>query len=53
MENTKVALKQDEAAIKAKKLAEKLRFRLKESMAQRGDCQAFLHWIEDHGEKHA
>jgi hypothetical protein len=45
LENDKRAPKEDDSAAKAKQLAEKLRFRLKESMAQRGGSEAFVHWL--------
>ena len=57
LENTKVAAeeapKQEDSAARAKWLAEQLRFRLKEAMAQRGGSEAFLHWLRSDGEKHA
>jgi len=56
LENTKVmagqAPKEDSAA-KAKRLAEQLRFRLRESMAQRGGSEAFLHWLRSDAGKRA
>lgn len=47
MENTKKELTQEEieATAKVKMLTEKLRFRLKESLAQQGDSKAFLEWL--------
>jgi hypothetical protein len=36
---------EENSAAKAKRLADKLRFRLKEASAQRGGSEAFLHWI--------
>jgi hypothetical protein len=57
LENSKVmerqAPKQEDSAARAKRLAEQLRFRLKESMAQRGGSEAFLHWLRSEGEKSA
>jgi hypothetical protein len=57
LENTEVAPReaprQEDSAAKAKRLAEQLRFRLMESMAQRGGSEAFLHWLRSDGEKHA
>ena len=47
----KSAEEQDSAA-KVQKLAEQRRFRLKEAMAQRGNSEAFLHWLQtDTGKK--
>ena len=51
MENVKTAAKAGDSAAKAKQLAERLRFRLKEAMAQRGGSEAFLHWLRSEGEK--
>lgn len=45
--------KQDDAAARAKRTAEQLRFRLKEAMAQRGGSEAFLNWLRTDGGKHA
>jgi hypothetical protein len=53
LENEKKAPKEEDSAAKAKQLAEKLRFRLKESMAQRGGSEAFVHWLRSGGEKGA
>jgi hypothetical protein len=60
LENPKIAsdetYKQQDAASRAKRLAEQLRFRLKESMVQRGGArgsEAFLHWLRSDGAKHA
>ena len=57
LENTKMAAeeapKQAYPAVRAKRSAEQLRFRLKEAMAQRGAPEAFLHWLRSNGEKHA
>ena len=47
------APKQIKPAARAKRSAEQLRFRLKESMAQRGGSEAFLHWLRTDGVKHA
>jgi hypothetical protein len=50
LENVKTTPKAGDSAAKAKQLAEKLRFRLKEAMAQRGGSEAFVHWLRsDHG----
>jgi hypothetical protein len=54
LENVKIAPKAGDSAAKARELAEKLRFRLKEAMAQRGGSDAFLHWLRsDHGKRSA
>jgi hypothetical protein len=53
LENDKKAPKEDDSKAKAKQLAEKLRFRLKESMAQRGSSEAFLHWLRTDARKSA
>jgi hypothetical protein len=44
---------QENSAAKAKRMAEKLRFRLKESMAQQNGSAAFLHWLRAESEKRA
>jgi hypothetical protein len=54
LENVKIAPKAGDSAAKARELAEKLRFRLKEAMAQRGGSDAFVHWLRsDHGKRSA
>jgi len=53
LDNDKKAPKEADSAAKAKQLAEKLRFRLKESMAQRGGSEDFLHWLRSDGKKSA
>jgi hypothetical protein len=57
LENTRTAAeqapRQEESAARAKRLAEQKRFRLKESMAQRGGSEAFLHWLRSDSQKHA
>jgi len=49
MENTRSAPnqvpKQQDPAARTKRLAEQLRFRVREAMAQRGGSKAFLHWL--------
>ena len=45
--------KEENSAAKAKQLADKLRFRLKEASAQRGGSEAFLHWIRSDSKKEA
>jgi hypothetical protein len=44
---------ENDSAVKAKRLAEEMRFRLKEAMAQRGESEAFLHWLRSGAEKGA
>jgi hypothetical protein len=47
------AAKQENSAVKAKRLAQQSRFWLKEAMAQRGGSEAFLHWLSSDAAKHA
>jgi len=47
------APKHEDSAARAKRLAEQLRFRMKEAMAQRGGSEAFLHWLRSGDGKHA
>jgi hypothetical protein len=49
----KNASKDEDSAAKAKRLAEQLRFRMKEAMAQRGGSEAFLHFLRSDGGKSA
>jgi hypothetical protein len=42
-----------DSAVKAKRLAEELRFRLKEAMAQRGGSEAFVNWLRSGEAKNA
>jgi hypothetical protein len=51
--NTKKAAKEDPSTAQVQKLAEQMRFRLKEAMAQRGDSEAFLHWLQTDNAKKA
>ncbi len=53
LEKSKAGQREKDSAAKAKKLAEQMRFRLKEAMAQRGGSAAFLHWLRSGGEKSA
>jgi hypothetical protein len=41
----------ENSAARAKRLAEQLRFKLREAMAQRGRPDAFLHWLRTDGGK--
>ena len=44
--------KQGDSAARVQRLAEEMRFRLKEAMAQHGGSDAFLHWLRsDSGKK--
>jgi hypothetical protein len=47
----KNASKEEDSAAKAKRLAEQMRFRMKEAMAQRGGSEAFLHFLRSNGQK--
>jgi hypothetical protein len=48
----KKAVKEEDSAAQVQRLAEEMRFRLKEAMAQRGGSEAFLHWLRsDDGKK--
>lgn len=49
----KQAPREEDSAAKTKRLAEQLRFRLKEASAQRGGSEAFLHWLRSESEKSA
>jgi hypothetical protein len=49
LENVKRTPQEQDSAAKAKQLAEKLKFRLKEAMAQRGGSEAFVHWLRSDG----
>jgi hypothetical protein len=53
LENEKKAAKEQDSSAKVQKLAEQMRFRLKEAMAQRGDSEAFVHWLQSDGGKKA
>jgi hypothetical protein len=49
LENVKSTPQEQDSSAKAKQLAEKLKFRLKEAMAQRGGSEAFVHWLRSDG----
>ena len=53
LENDKANQNEENPAAKAKRLAERLRFRLKEASAQRGGSEAFLHWLRSDAKKGA
>jgi len=44
---------QQDSAARVQRLAEEMRFRLKEAMAQHGGSDAFLHWLRSDGGKKA
>jgi len=46
-------IKEEDSAARVQRLAEEMRFRLKEAMAQRGGSEAFLHWLRSDGMKKA
>jgi hypothetical protein len=46
-------MKQEDSAARVQRLAEEMRFRLKEAMAQRGGSDAFLHWLRSDGGRKA
>ena len=48
-----LAVKEEDSAAKVQRLAEEMRFRLKEAMAQRGGSEAFLNWLRSDGVKKA
>lgn len=53
LDSLKSAPGADSSAAKAKQLAEKLRFRMKEAMAQRGGSEAFVRWLKSDGKRGA
>jgi hypothetical protein len=53
LEDKTTTQKDKDSAARAKRLAEQLRFRMKEAMAQRGGSEAFLHWLRSGAEKNA
>ena len=53
MVNDKKAANEEDSAAKVRKLAEEMRFRIREAMAQRGDSEAFLHWLRSDRAKKA
>jgi hypothetical protein len=53
LEDTKKTPKQEDSVARAKWLAEQLRFRMKEAMAQRGGSEAFLHFLRSEGGRNA
>jgi len=53
LNSEKQTAKEDDSAAKVQKLAEQMRFRMKEAMAQRGGSAAFVHWLQSDGGKKA
>lgn len=53
MENKKNAAIEEDSAKRMQRLAEEMRFRIRESMAQRGGSEAFLNWIRTDAGKQA
>lgn len=53
LDNEKKAATEEASAAKVQKLAEQMRFRLKEATAQRGGSEAFVHWLQTDGGKKA
>jgi hypothetical protein len=51
--NEKKAENEESSAARMQRLAEEMRFRIKEAMAQRGGSEAFLHWLRSDGGKKA
>jgi hypothetical protein len=52
VETQKKMARQDDSAAQVQRLAEQMRFRIKEAMAQRGGSEAFLRWLRtDDGKK--
>jgi hypothetical protein len=48
-----VAVEEENSAAHMQKMAEEMRFRLKEAMAQRGGSEAFLRWLRSDEAKKA
>jgi hypothetical protein len=46
-----LVVEEENSAARMQKMAEEMRFRLKEAMAQRGDSEAFLRWLRSDGAK--
>jgi hypothetical protein len=49
MEDVKKPPQEENPAARTKWLAEQMRFRLKEALAQRGGSEAFLHFLRSDG----
>ena len=46
MDTKKIGGREEDSAAKVQRLAEQMRFRMKEAMAQRGSSEAFVHWLQ-------
>lgn len=53
MVKEKIAPQEKDSAEKLQKMAEEMRFRIREAMAQRGGSEAFLHWLRSNEGKQA
>lgn len=53
MVTEKKAAKEEDSAAQVQKLAEEMRFRIREAMAQRNGSEAFLHWLRSDGARKA
>jgi hypothetical protein len=53
VDNKKNVVKEEDSATRMQRLAEEMRFRIREAMAQRNGSEAFLHWLETDGGKKA
>ena len=51
--NVKQADKEENSAARMQRLAEEMRFRIREAMAQRNGSEAFLHWLRSDEAKKA
>jgi len=51
--NNKNAAQEEDSAKKMQRLADEMRFRIREAMAQRGGSEAFLTWIRSDAGKQA
>jgi hypothetical protein len=52
VETQKKMAREADSAVQVQRLAEQMRFRIKEAMAQRGGSEAFLNWLRtDDGKK--
>jgi hypothetical protein len=51
LENQKQIAQESDSAVKLQKLAEQMRFRMKEATAQRGGSATFLHWLQANANK--
>jgi hypothetical protein len=53
VQNEKKGSMETDSTAQVQKLAEQMRFRLKEAMAQRGGSEAFLNWLRTDDAKKA